>query len=64
MVLVIELDSYTHRRKSTQKRDAEKDAILEQAGLPILHVPAASSYDGEDLRNKIQPIANSEDQKI
>ena len=61
VVLVIELDDYTHRRKSAQKRDADKDAILEQAGLPILRVPVASVYNAEDLRNKIQPFVNSED---
>lgn len=43
MVLVIELDDYTHRRKSAQKRDAEKDAILKRVGLPILRIPVASA---------------------
>lgn len=60
-VLVVELDDYSHLRKSAQKRDAEKDAILERAGLPVLRVPVASVYDLDDLRNRIQSfIDNSE----
>ena len=63
-VLVIELDDYSHRRKSAQKRDAEKDAILEQAGLPILRVPVANVYETEDLWNKIQPFVSSGDEIV
>ena len=58
-VLVVELDDYSHRRKSAAKRDAEKDAILERVGLPVLRVPVASVYDVEDLRNKINVILDN-----
>ena len=57
VVLVIEPDDYTYRRKSAPKRDAEKDANLDQAGLPILRVPVTSAYGGEDLRNKIHRLS-------
>jgi hypothetical protein len=37
-VLAIELDGASHQSGVQQQRDAEKDAILRQAGLPLLRV--------------------------
>jgi hypothetical protein len=37
-VLAIELDGASHQSGVQQQRDAEKDAILKQAGLPLLRV--------------------------
>lgn len=37
-VLVVELDDPSHNRAQAQKRDAEKDAILASAGVPLLRM--------------------------
>jgi hypothetical protein len=39
-VLAIELDGASHQSQVQRQRDAEKDAVLEQAGLPLLRVPS------------------------
>lgn len=49
-VLVIELDDSSHRNPKQQRRDAEKDAILAQAGVPVLRVPVARQYDESAIR--------------
>lgn len=45
VVLVIELDDASHCNLDAQKRDAAKNAILAEAGIPVLRVRAASRYD-------------------
>lgn len=52
-LLVIELDDASHNRPDRQARDASKDAVLNAAGLPILRVPAQSTYDPQALANLI-----------
>ncbi|HBH71425.1 MAG: Topoisomerase DNA binding C4 zinc finger domain protein [Parcubacteria group bacterium GW2011_GWC1_42_11] len=37
-VLVIELDDYTHQRPERQVRDGFVDRVLNQCGIPILHI--------------------------
>lgn len=37
-VLAIELDGASHQSPVQRQRDAEKDAVLQQAGLPLLRV--------------------------
>jgi very-short-patch-repair endonuclease len=53
-ILVIELDDSSHQREDRIERDKNIDRILHEAGLPILHVPAAYSYDPLDLLRKIK----------
>lgn len=53
VVLVVELDDYTHSRKSAMARDAEKDAILAASGIPVLRVRVQSAYDSAALRSSI-----------
>ena len=43
--LVVELDDRTHQRKDRRLRDEFVDRALGTAGVPVLHVPAAASYD-------------------
>jgi hypothetical protein len=50
---VIELDDRTHRRRDRRDRDAFVDAALATAGVPILRVPAAASYDPARLRQDL-----------
>lgn len=38
VVLAIELDDWTHNKSNAQKRDAQKDDVLESAGVPLLRV--------------------------
>ncbi len=53
-LLVIELNDKSHKKQNRAKRDIEVDKICRSANLPILWVPAARSYNQEDLLNKIQ----------
>ena len=51
--LVIELDDRSHRSAAARSRDADKDAALAGAGLPLLRIPAARRYDAGELRQQI-----------
>jgi very-short-patch-repair endonuclease len=53
-LLVIELDDSSHQREDRIERDRNLDHILHEAGLPILHIPVAYSYDSVDLVRKIK----------
>jgi very-short-patch-repair endonuclease len=53
-ILVIELDDSSHLRQDRAKRDENIDAILQEAGLPILHVPVATFYNPNDLLRQIK----------
>lgn len=48
IVLVIELDDYSHKRVDRIERDKFVDSIFNNVGIPILHV-----YSTTDLENKI-----------
>ena len=50
---VIELDDRTHHRRDRRDRDAFVDAALAAAGVPILRVPAAASYEPARLRQEL-----------
>lgn len=52
-VLVIELDDASHQRERRQERDALVDQIYARAGLSILHIPVAGSYDASALAAQI-----------
>lgn len=58
-VLVVELDDASHRRSDRQRRDAFVDAVLQGAGLPVLHVPVKSGYVTVDLSRKIREAIGS-----
>ena len=55
-LVVIELDDRSHRTEKARRRDAVKDAALAAAGLPLLRVPAARSYDAATLRQQIADL--------
>ncbi|MBQ9811686.1 MAG: DUF2726 domain-containing protein [Thermoguttaceae bacterium] len=57
VILAIELDDWTHNKASVQRRDAQKDAILESAGIPLLRVQVGNT-DAAMLavRNKLLEI--------
>ncbi len=53
-ILVIELDDSSHQRDDRRERDRNLDSILQEARLPILHVPASYSYNQIDLLRQIK----------
>jgi hypothetical protein len=53
ILLVIELDDRSHRQKARRERDIFVDRAFAAAGIPILHVTAASLYDARQLRQSI-----------
>lgn len=55
-VLVIEVDDASHRSAKTQKRDGDKDRILNAAGLPIFRIRAAVSYDALKIADVIERL--------
>lgn len=46
---VIELDDRSHQLESSRKKDQFKDRAFEAAGLPLLRVKAAATYDEAEL---------------
>lgn len=47
--LGIELDDSSHNRASAKKRDAVKDEVFADAGLPLLRVPVRMAYDVREV---------------
>jgi len=47
--LAIELDDSSHQRPERQERDAFVEQVFVHAGLPLVRVPAQSSYNTQDL---------------
>jgi very-short-patch-repair endonuclease len=50
----IELDDYTHRWKSSEKRDSDKDKILRSAGIPLRRFEVSPYYNQEDIKNRLK----------
>ena len=50
LMLAIELDDATHLQANRIARDELLDAIMHDAGLPLLHVPVQSHYDRHALQ--------------
>lgn len=53
VVCAVELDDASHSRRSAQARDAEKNEILNQAGIPLVRVKVQNSYNVDELREMI-----------
>lgn len=45
VVLVVELDDRSHNSASVQKRDAQKEAVLASAGVPLLRIKGVGNPD-------------------
>jgi very-short-patch-repair endonuclease len=52
-VLVIELDDASHNTKVQQRRDEEKNRVLQSAGLPLLRYRARASYSAKEITQAI-----------
>lgn len=59
ILFVVELDDKSHDRPDRQARDAFLNAALAAAGVPIIRVIAARSYDPDDLREQIEPVVRT-----
>jgi len=53
VLLAIELDDSSHNSYSAQKRDAAKNEILQDAGIPLLRIWVTQYYDTKTLVDKI-----------
>ncbi len=52
-LVAVELDDASHRRADRQERDRFVDRALAAAGLPIVHVRAAGSYDAKAIAQSL-----------
>lgn len=57
-LIAIELDDSTHNQKTRIERDGNINRILQDAGLPILHIKVQPNYDSAVLENQIQGKLN------
>lgn len=59
--LAVELDDKSHARDDRAERDLKVDAILSQAGIPAIHVPARASYSVQEIQERLfaQPPTTS-----
>jgi hypothetical protein len=48
--LIIELDGDSHDDVVQQSRDADKDAVLEAAGIPLQRIQVAPAYSSRELQ--------------
>jgi len=55
-LIAIELDDSSHSWQSTQHRDAVKNEVAQEAGIPLMRFNWKPTYDTEDVRNKIAVI--------
>jgi very-short-patch-repair endonuclease len=53
-IICIELDDKSHNRADRKERDRFIDEVLSSSGYTVLHVPCASSYNKDIIRNKIK----------
>ena len=49
-LLCIELDDKSHQKQDRKERDLFVDNVMKQAGIKLIHVPAAIEYDIENLK--------------
>lgn len=55
LVAAIELDDRSHGRADRENRDTVVDKIFSAAGLPLLHVAAAQTYNTSELAATLEP---------
>jgi hypothetical protein len=53
LLLVIELDDQSHRRKKVREADEFKDGALGASGIPILRFAAKAGYNVAEIRNAV-----------
>ncbi len=58
-LLVVELDDPTHNRDKAKERDARKNAVLADAGVPIYRVDDCK-LSSQKLHEKLAPLLNAQ----
>lgn len=56
IMAVIELDDRSHQRPDRRRRDAFVDAVMQAAGIPILHVAVSARYNIGNLKADITQL--------
>ena len=56
IIMAVELDDSSHLRKDRQHRDIFINSALDAAGVALLRIQAARTYQASDLQEKIQYI--------
>ena len=51
--VVIELDDRSHEQETRQKRDAFLATVLEQAGIELVRIRTAATYNSQTIRNQL-----------
>lgn len=54
--LVIEIDGGIHNRPEVQKRDEERDKLLESLGWTVLRIPAENALHSDHLMRLVQEM--------
>lgn len=52
----VELDDSSHNREAAIKRDADKNFILESAGMPLLRIVARRNYNLQELKEALAKL--------
>lgn len=55
----VELDDKSHAEDDRKQRDAFVDQVFSGCNLPLLHVPAAATYNVAELRAKVAALSAS-----
>jgi very-short-patch-repair endonuclease len=56
VLLAVEVDDHSHERRDRQRRDRFVDRALRAAGVPLVRVRAAASYDHRDLEDILSTL--------
>lgn len=59
ILAAIELDDRSHARQDRKDRDRFVDRAFAQAGIPLLRIPAARSYDRRQLAERVSAVATA-----
>jgi hypothetical protein len=51
--VVIELDDRSHEQETRQKRDAFVATVLEQAGIELVRIRTAATYNSQTIQNQL-----------
>jgi hypothetical protein len=60
IMMAIELDDASHERADRIARDELLDAIMQDAGLPLVHIPTRIMYDRMAVQQQIMPFLTNQ----
>jgi hypothetical protein len=61
VAFAVELDDRSHNAPDRRRRDEFLDQACKAAGLTLLHFPARSSYDVQEIRKRLTPDLPAQD---